>query len=116
MSLSPHAVATRPASPPPALIARALRVAGLAGTEVSTHVLRHTFSSRLMEATGNPRLVQVLGGWASLAMVERYTHVVEGQGPDAIARVGAAREAATNPSVIPLAIPQRRVGGAPRTF
>jgi hypothetical protein len=48
-------------------------------------------------------------------MVERYTHVVDGQGPDAIARVVAAREAAANPSVIPLAIPQRRVGGAPRT-
>ena len=51
----------------------ACRAAGLKG--VTPHVLRHTFASRLATASVDPRTIQELGGWASLAMVERYTHL-----------------------------------------
>jgi integrase len=42
---------------------------------VTPHVLRHTFASRLAMAAVDPRTIQELGGWASLEMVERYTHL-----------------------------------------
>jgi integrase len=51
----------------------ACRSAGL--KDVSPHVLRHTFASRLAMAGVDPRTIQELGGWASLEMVERYTHL-----------------------------------------
>jgi site-specific recombinase XerD len=37
--------------------------------------VRHTFASRLAMAGVDPRTIQDLGGWRSLAMVERYTHL-----------------------------------------
>jgi integrase len=51
----------------------ACEAAGL--KDVSPHVLRHTFASRLAMAGVDPRTIQELGGWRSLAMVERYTHL-----------------------------------------
>jgi len=48
----------------------ACRTAGL--KDVSPHVLRHTFASRLAMAGVDPRTIQELGGWASLEMVKRY--------------------------------------------
>ncbi len=40
------------------------------------HVLPHTFGSRLGMAGVNARTIQDLGGWKSLKMVERYTHLI----------------------------------------
>lgn len=39
------------------------------------HGNRHTFASRLVMAGVDPRTVQVLGGWKTLSMVARYTHL-----------------------------------------
>jgi site-specific recombinase XerD len=47
--------------------------AGLTG--VTPHSTRHTFATRLCENGVDLRLVQELGGWATLALVQRYTHV-----------------------------------------
>jgi integrase len=42
---------------------------------VTPHTLRHTFASRLVMAGVDLRTVQELGGWQTLAMVERYAHL-----------------------------------------
>jgi site-specific recombinase XerD len=39
------------------------------------HCNRHTFASRLVMAGVDPRTVQTLGGWRTLAMVQRYSHL-----------------------------------------
>jgi hypothetical protein len=39
------------------------------------HGLRHEAASRFLEAGGTLRELQVLGGWLSLEMVERYSRV-----------------------------------------
>jgi integrase len=51
----------------------ACRNAKLSG--VTPHVLRHTFASRLVMRGADLRTVQELGGWKSLAMVQRYAHL-----------------------------------------
>lgn len=43
--------------------------------DVTPHVLRHTFASRLVMKGVDLRTVQELGGWKSLAMVQRYAHL-----------------------------------------
>lgn len=53
---------------------KAVRAAGLAGTGVDIHCLRHTFATRFYEATGDLLLLQRLGGWSSLTLVQRYAH------------------------------------------
>jgi integrase len=55
--------------------------------DVTPHVLRHTFASRLAMAGVDPRTIQELGGWASLAMVERYTHLSPTHKADAVKRI-----------------------------
>jgi len=52
----------------------ACRRAGL-GPEVTPHVLRHSFASRLTMAGVDPRTIQELGGWRDMAMVQRYSHL-----------------------------------------
>ena len=42
---------------------------------VSWHGLRHTWASRLTMNGVDPRTLQTLDGWRSLAMVERYSHL-----------------------------------------
>ena len=39
------------------------------------HGNRHTFASRLVMAGVDPRTVQELGGWRTLGMVQRYSHL-----------------------------------------
>lgn len=44
------------------------------GMNITFHNLRHEAASRFMERGGDPRSLMEIGGWASLAMVQRYTH------------------------------------------
>lgn len=49
--------------------------AGLAGTGVSLHTLRHTFASNLVMAGVDLKTVQEYGGWSDLSLVQRYSHL-----------------------------------------
>ena len=55
--------------------------------DVTPHVLRHTFASRLAMAGVDPRTIQELGGWASLEMVQRYTHLSPTHEAEAVERI-----------------------------
>jgi site-specific recombinase XerD len=65
-----------------------VRQAGLEGTGVSLHTLRHTFASRLVQAGVDLRTVQELGGWSELSMVQRYAHVGPSHKAEAVRRIG----------------------------
>lgn len=52
----------------------ALRAANAYRKGVGLHVLRHTWATRMVEAGCDLRTLMDLGGWSSLAMVQRYTH------------------------------------------
>lgn len=43
--------------------------------DVNWHTLRHTFCTRLLEKTGNLKLVQVAAGHKTIAMTARYAHL-----------------------------------------
>jgi integrase len=66
----------------------ACEAAGLTG--LSPHVLRHTFASRLAMAGVDPATIQELGGWRSLAMVQRYTHLSATHKAAAVEKIAAA--------------------------
>ena len=51
------------------------RRAGLA--DITPHVLRHSFGSRLAMSGADMRTIQEVGGWRTLSMVERYAHLAE---------------------------------------
>lgn len=89
---------------------RTVRQLGLAGTGLNIHCLRHTFASRFVEAGGDLTLLMALGGWSSLAMVQRYSHHRPERGVEVIQRMLAAREAAR---ALPQTAP-RRITRAPR--
>jgi integrase len=46
---------------------------------VSHHVLRHTGASAMVAAGISLRVVQEIGGWTSLRMLERYAHPTDGE-------------------------------------
>lgn len=52
--------------------------------DVTPHTLRHTFATRLVETRMDLRTVQELGGWKTLALVQRYAHVSPGRMADAV--------------------------------
>lgn len=52
---------------------RVIADAGLTG--VRFHDLRHTWASWLAQAGVDPQHLKTLGGWSTLAMVERYSHL-----------------------------------------
>jgi integrase len=54
-------------------IIRAMSALGLDG--VTHHTMRHTGVTLMLEAGINPRVIQLLAGWTSLRMLERYGHV-----------------------------------------
>lgn len=60
--------------------------AGL-GRDVTPHVLRHTFASRLAMAGVDLRTIQELGGWSDLKMVERYAHLTPSHKAEAVERI-----------------------------
>ncbi len=63
---------------------RALRDAGLEGTGVVMHTLRHTALSRMMAAGYDVRTIMEISGHSSLKMLERYTHPTEQRKLDAL--------------------------------
>jgi hypothetical protein len=65
---------------------------------VTWHGLRHTWASRLTMRGVDPRTLQILGNWRSLAMVERYAHLA----PD---HLRAAVERLVSPGVTVAAAP-----------
>lgn len=54
------------------------------------HSNRHTFASRLVMAGVDLRTVQELGGWRTLAMVQRYAHLAPDHLRQAVERIVAA--------------------------
>jgi site-specific recombinase XerD len=54
---------------------KACKDAGLDGTGVSLHTLRHIFASNLVMAGVDLRTVQEYGGWSDLSLVQRYSHL-----------------------------------------
>jgi integrase len=66
---------------------RALEKAGLEKGKVTFHTLRHTWASwHSMEGT-HPLELMELGGWSSLKMVKRYSHLGEARLADAAKRI-----------------------------
>lgn len=61
----------------------AARRAGI--TDISPHVMRHTFATRLDQAGVSLRTIQELGRWADIRMVQRYDNVSERRKREAIA-------------------------------
>jgi len=57
-------------------------------TDVTPHVLRHTFASRLVMNGADLRTVQELGGWKSMSMVERYSHLSDRHKAEAVELIG----------------------------
>ena len=53
------------------------------------HSNRHSFASRLVMNGADLRTVQELGGWKSLAMVSRYSHLAPGHLQAAVERIVA---------------------------
>jgi len=64
---------------------------------VTWHGLRHTWASRLTMRGVDPRTLQTLGNWRSLAMVERYAHLA----PD---HLRAAVERLVSPTPMPAVV------------
>jgi site-specific recombinase XerC len=52
--------------------------------------LRHTFASRLVADGVDLRTVQELGGWRTLSMVQRYTHLSPGYLAAAVEKIVAS--------------------------
>jgi integrase len=60
-----------------AMLPRLCKRAGL--RRIKWHALRHTFASHLAMRGVHPREIQELGGWSTLSMVLRYTHLTQTQ-------------------------------------
>jgi integrase len=77
----------------PAAVARARAALAKAGKDVARlegytwHCNRHTFASRLVMAGVDLRSVQQLGGWRTLTMVQRYSHLAPQHLRDAVERL-----------------------------
>lgn len=69
------------------LLTKACQDAGLDGTGISLHSLRHTFASRLVMSGADLRTIQILGGWRDLSLVQRYSHLSPGHCQQAIERI-----------------------------
>jgi integrase len=56
---------------------------------ITWHSLRHTFASRLVMAGVHLRTVAELGGWRTLAMVQRYAHLSPAHLQEAVERIAS---------------------------
>jgi integrase len=56
--------------------------------DVTPPVLRHTFASRLVMNGAGLRTVQELGGWKSMSMVERYSHLSDRHKAEVVELIG----------------------------
>jgi len=79
---------------------KACAAAGL--NDITPHVLRHTFCSRLIETGADVRTTQDLGGWKTLKMVQRYAHPNERGKIDAIKRLESFHNGIHNTQEVPL--------------
>lgn len=70
--------------------AKACQDAGLSGTGLSLHSLRHTFASRLVMSGADLRTIQECGGWADLSLVQRYSHLSASHKTNALERIAGA--------------------------
>lgn len=68
----------------------ACRRAGL-GTDVTPHTLRHTWATWFYAASRDVMLLKAEGGWKSLRMVERYTHLMPSNLAPKIASIWGGR-------------------------
>jgi integrase len=68
-------------------LAKAVQQAGLAGTGISLHSLRHTFASRLVMSGADLVTVMEVGGWGDLSLVQRYSHLSPGHCEEALERI-----------------------------
>ncbi|MGD0100493.1 MAG: tyrosine-type recombinase/integrase [Acidobacteriota bacterium] len=68
----------------------AARKAGL--LDISPHVCRHTFATRLDQSGASLRTIQELGRWADIRMVQRYDNVSERRKREAIAALNSPTE------------------------
>ena len=68
-------------------LAKALQQAGLSGTGISLHSLRHTFASRLVMSGADLRTIQECGGWGDLSLVQRYSHLSASHKTTAVERI-----------------------------
>jgi len=66
----------------------ARKKAGL-GKDVTPHVMRHTFASRLAMAGEGLRTIQELGGWSNLDMVQRYSHLDHRHKVEAVEKIAS---------------------------
>lgn len=66
---------------------KAVEDAGLKGTGLSLHSLRHTFASRLVMSGADLRTIQECGGWSDLSLVQRYSHLSASHKTAALERI-----------------------------
>jgi integrase len=92
-----------------------VRKLGLAGTRLGIHTLRHTWATRFYEAAGDLLLLQRLGGWASLVMVQRYAHARQERAAAAIQQMVNAREMAQHREPVPPQASPRAMATVPRS-
>lgn len=98
---SPHVFCNRKGKPFRSIrnaFNRARTKAGL-GDDVTPHVLRHTFASRLAMVGEGSRTVQELGGWKALELVERYSHLSPSHKAQAVEKISRENFAANSPTV-----------------
>jgi integrase len=67
----------------------ACKKAGL--TDISPHVMRHAFGSRLAMAGVDACTIQELGPWSSLAMVQRYVNLSKSHKAEAIEKISRSK-------------------------
>ena len=92
--------------------AKACENAGLSGTGISLHTLRHTFASNLVMAGVDLVTIQQYGGWSDLSLVQRYSHLSPNHKAKSIERIvetfhNASHNSPNSGTVVDLA--ERRV-------